>query len=152
MFKKIFAVLLAAPLFVSAESAVTKSLEFDSVCKGKIVNIDSIPGGAVLYKSDNIHGGRGATFLVQNVSQRTGKEVLEVRNARCETIGALGLYATDFPYGARYYARTGGSGQSGADFLAQAVLVGSTNILIEGIGGTWIMVHNPTERDGSINK
>ena len=99
-----------------------------TVCAGKVVPINEISGGGVLYKSSNIHGGRGPTFLVQNVAERTGKQVIEIRNARCEVIGSFGLFATDQPYGARYYTRSGGSGIDSDGLLAAASLVGSTNI------------------------
>ncbi len=129
----------------------------ESVCAGNVISIDALntnvgATGGVLYKSENIHGGRGPSFLVQNPSERTGKQVIEIRNARCEVIGALGLFATDQPYGARYYSRSGGSGHDGIDLLNEARLVGSNNILVEGVNNKWILVHNPTERDGDIRK
>jgi len=122
-----------------------------SICAGKVVSINAIPGGSVLYKSSNIHGGRGPTFLVQNEAERTGKQVIEIRNARCEVIGSFGLYATDQPYGARYYTRSGGSGIDSDGLYAAATAVGSTNILVEG-KDKWIRVTDPHNRDGSIRK
>lgn len=123
----------------------------DTVCKGKVVPINSVAGGGVLYKSENIHGGRGPTFLVQNAAERTGKQVIEIRNARCEVIGSFGLFATDQPYGARYYSKTGGSGHEGDQLLALAQQAGSNNILVEG-KDKWIRVKNPTQREGSVRK
>ncbi len=123
----------------------------ETVCKGKVVPINSISGGGVLYKSENIHGGRGPTFIVQNVAERTGKQVIEIRNARCEVIGSFGLFATDQPYGARYYSRTGGSGHESNELLALAQQAGSNNILVEG-QDKWIRVKTPLERDGSVRK
>ena len=119
-------------------------------CKN-IVSINSIPGGGVLYKSENIHGGRGPTFLVQNVAERTNKKVIEIRDARCQLVGAFGLYATDYPYGSRYYSRTGGTGFDPGDLEALLKRVGSTNFLVEGVN-KWIRVRNPFNRDGSVNK
>jgi len=135
----------------------TRSAWASSVCAGKVVSIDALNNnlaaeGGVLYKSENIHGGRGPSFLVQKVSERTNKQTVEVRNARCEVIGALGLFATDRPYGSRYYSRSGGSGQDAVDFLNQANLVGSNNILIEGVNGKWIRVARPDGRHGNIRK
>lgn len=124
----------------------------NSVCAGKVIPINQIPNQMVLYKPENIHGGRGPSFLVQNTAQQTGKQVIEIRNARCEVIGAFGLFATDQPFGARYYSRTGGSGHSDAQLLEAARLAGSTNILVEGVNGTWILVKDPTLRDGSVRK
>lgn len=122
-----------------------------TVCEGKVVPINSIAGGGVLYKSSNLHGGRGPTFLVQNAGERTGKQVIEIRNARCEWIGSFGLYATDQPYGARYYTRSGGSAIDSNGLLAEASKVGSNNILVEG-KDKWIRVKNPQNRDGSVRK
>lgn len=122
-----------------------------TVCAGKVVPINSISGGGVLYKPSNLHGGRGPSFLVQNVAERTGKPRIEIRNARCEVIGTLGLFATDQPYGARYYSKSGGSGLEDDQLLALARQVGSSNILIEGVN-KWIRVKNPTQRDGSVRK
>ncbi len=124
----------------------------DTVCTGKIIPINEIPGGGVLYKSSNLHGGRGPTFLVQNVGQRTNKKVIEIRDAKCNIIGGFGLYATDQPYGSRYYTRSGGSGHDSDQLLALANLVGSNTILVEGINGTWIRVRNPQLREGSVRK
>ena len=122
-----------------------------TVCAGKVVPINAISGGGVLYKASNVHGGRGPTFLVQNVAERTGKKVIEIRNARCEVIGSFGLYATDQPYGARYYTGSGGSGINSDGLYAAATAVGSTNILVEG-KDKWIRVRNPQNRDGSVRK
>lgn len=146
--KPIFIILITA-LPVLADEPRTSFSGTD--CAGKIIPINEIPGGEVLYKSENIHGGRGPTFLVQNVNERTGKQVIEIRNARCEPIGSFGLYATDHPYGARYYTGTGGSGASSEDLLAAATAVGSTNILVEG-KGYWVRVKTPLEREGSVTK
>jgi hypothetical protein len=149
-------VLIQVTLFVSffctvvfAQEAVNNT---DTICKGKIVPIGELPGAGVLYKPSNLHGGRGPSFLVQNASQRTNKKVLEIRNARCEVIATIGLYATDQPYGSRYYMRSGGSGQDDTQLLALANLVGSNSILIEGINGTWVRIKNPTQREGSVRK
>ena len=132
--------------------AQEKTAPATNICSGKIVPINSIPGNAVLYKPSNLHGGRGPSFLVQNVAQRTLKQTLEIRNARCEPIATLGLFRTDFPYGSRYYSKSGGTGQEDAELLRLARLAGSNNILVEGVNGTWIRVRNPVEREGSVNK
>lgn len=142
---------IALALFVTcAGSSVSAQSNSVGDCKN-IVSINSIPGGGVLYKSENIHGGRGPTFLVQNVSERTNKEVIEIRDARCQLVGAFGLYATDYPYGSRYYSRTGGTGFDPGDLEALLKRVGSTNFLVEGVN-KWIRVRNPFQRDGSVNK
>lgn len=138
------------------QSSILKSSWAESVCAGKVVSIDALNTnvgvtGGVLYKAENVHGSRGPTFLVQNPTERTGKQVIEIRNARCEPIATLGLFATDQPYGARYYSLTGGSGHDAESLYNLGSLVGSTNILVEGLN-KWILVHNPFERDGDIRK
>ena len=142
-FLVVLATLLCPSLLVAQDFAQT-------VCAGKVVPIMSL--SEVLYKPSNLHGGRGPSFLVQNVAERTNKQVLEIRNARCEVIATIGLFRTDQPYGSRYYMRSGGSGQDGDELLRIASLVGSTNILIEGVNGKWIRIKNPTEREGTIRK
>ncbi len=122
----------------------------ETPCAGNIVPITAF--GGVLYKPENIHGGRGPSFLVQDVSERTHKPVLEIRNARCEVIATIGLFRTDQPYGSRYYMRSGGTGQDSNQLQALASQVGSSNILIEGINGKWIRVKNPNGREGNIRK
>ena len=152
-----FRVIVLSLMFVGVAVAQTDqprsvATNFESICAGNIVTIDAIPGGGVLYKPANLHGGRGPSFLVQNVGQRTLKKVLEIRNARCEPIASVGLYATDQPYGSRYYSRSGGSGHDSDALYNLANQVGSPNILVEGLNGSWIRVRNPLERDGSVRK
>ena len=137
-------VLFALPLTVSAQDFA------ETPCAGHIVPITSF--GGVLYKPANLHGGRGPSFLVQDVSERTNKPVLEIRNARCEVIATIGLFKTDQPYGSRYYMRSGGSGQDSNELVRLASQVGSTNMLIEGVNGKWIRVKNANNREGNIRK
>ena len=156
--------IVAAPFAASAQAApsdeeLNARLEAEAnlkdfagtVCAGKVVPINSISGGGVLYKPENIHGGRGPTFVVQNTAERTGKQVIEVRDARCNVVGSFGLYATDYPYGARYYTRTGGSGFDPDTLLPLLQAVGSNNFLVEGVN-KWIRVKNPYDREGSVVK
>lgn len=145
----IAAALFAVPAVFSAGAAVAQDFA-QTVCAGKVVPIMSLT--EVLYKPSNLHGGRGPSFLVQNVGERTNKQVLEIRNARCEVIATIGLFRTDQPYGSRYYMRSGGTGQDADELLRLASLVGSSNILIEGVNGKWIRIRNPNEREGTIRK
>lgn len=139
--------------FSGALSVSAQTIPFyQSPCSGKVVPIDAVPGGGVLYKAENIHGGRGPSFLVQNVSQRTNKQSLEIRDAYCRPIATIGLFRTDQPYGSRYYMRTGGTGQGADELLNLTKPTGSTAILIEGVNGTWIRVKNPLNREGSVRK
>ena len=147
------AIALFAALPVHAqeeESAAGVSEKARTICQN-IVPINEIAGAGVLYKPSNLHGGRGPSFLVQNVGERTNKRVLEIRNARCQVIATIGLYATDQPYGSRYYMRSGGTGQDADELLRLAMLVGSPNILIEGVN-KWVRIKNPQNREGSVRK
>jgi len=111
-----------------------------------VVSISSLKG--VLYKPSNLHGGRGPTFLVQNPFERTNKQSVLIKDKSCKTISAFGLYATDFPYGARYYQRArGGKGHSDKKLRS---LSQNSFILVEGRNGKWIKINNPTRRQGSV--
>lgn len=115
-----------------------------------VVSIDKLRG--VLYKESNLHGGRGPTFLVQNVNERTNKRKIEIRSVTCKLIGSFGLFRTDFPYGSRYYQKTGGSNLNARQLLLKALVGGSSSaILVEG-KGKWIRVDNPLRRQGNIRK
>ncbi len=114
-----------------------------------IISISRLSG--VLYKPSNLHGGRGPSFLVQNASERTNKQLIEIRDARCQLVGTFGLFRTDQPYGSRYYSRSGGSGFDDGQLLSLLKRVGSSNFLVEGVG-KWILVKNPTLREGSVRK
>jgi hypothetical protein len=48
--------------------------------------------------------------------------------------------------------RSGGTGQDADELLRLANLVGSDNILVEGVNGTWIRIRNPENREGSVRK
>jgi hypothetical protein len=149
-----FSVMVSALVMVSSVGhAQPADVPFlNTPCAGKVISIGALAGGGVLWKSENIHGGRGPTFLVQNVQHRTNKQTLEIRDAYCRPIATIGLFRTDSPYGSRYYMRTGGTGQSDTELLALAQRAGSTNILVEGLNGTWIRVRDPRNRDGSVWK
>ena len=112
-----------------------------------IVSISSLKG--VLYKPINEHGGRGPTLIVKNPNERTGKKRIEIRDINCKPIGALGLFATDAQYGARYYSKSGGSNHTHTQLHALAVKAGSANVLIEG-KGKWIKLNDPLNRQGAL--
>ena len=121
-----------------------------SVSAGACTNIVSISAlKGVLYKPINEHGGRGPTLIVKNTGERTGKKRIEIRDINCKPIGALGLFATDTQYGARYYSKSGGSGHTHTQLHALALKAGSTNVLIEG-KGKWIKINDPEDRQGAL--
>ena len=138
---------------LSASHAFADAAAFEAECRGKIVNIEAVPGAGVLYKPENVHGGRGPSLIIQNKSQQTGLQTVQLRNARCETVATLGLFDPGHPpYGARYYSRTGGTGADSNELLRLANEAGSNNLLIQGVNGTWMRIKNPQDRAGSVNK
>jgi len=149
-----FISLFLIPIVVNAAGDTDVSDTIDqaavgqTICAGKVVPITSLTG--VLYKSENVHGGRGPTWLVKNVAERTHKKVIEIRNARCEVIGSFGMFAEDGMYGDRYYTRTGGSGIDAEGLVREGTKVGSYNILVEGVNGKWIRVKDPRNREGAL--
>lgn len=126
----------------------TAAAAADNVTCDSVVSIMNLKG--VLYKPVNKHGARGPTFLVQNPIERTGKRRLQIRDVQCRRISSFGLFNTDFPFGARYYQRSGGSRHTPKQLLSLAKKAGSTAILVEGVGGKWILVKNPRKREGII--
>src|SRR6185312_2375058 len=93
-------------LFLCAPSAFAAPAEARQASCTHVVNISKARG--VLYKDDNVHGGRGLTALYQNPSERTGTKRVQLRTVKgCQLIGTLGLFACDQPYGCRYYAAYG---------------------------------------------
>lgn len=143
MYRKIFALIVT--LICISESVTMTAAAQDC---SKRISIDSIIG--VLYKSENLHGARGPTWLVQNPHYRTNKRKIQIRDIKCNLISSFGLYATDFPYGARYYQKSGGSKHSAKQLKSLARRAGSSAILVEGTKGTWIVVNDPTKRQGTI--
>ena len=113
----------------------------------KVVSIQGLNG--ILYKPENLHGGRGPTLLVQNPYERTGKRRIEVRDLNCKLISSFGLYRTDWPYGARYYERSGGGKHTAKQLSLLAKKGGGASILVEGVQ-KWILIKNPLRREGEV--
>ena len=113
-----------------------------------IVSISNLRG--VLYKPENLHGARGPTLIVQNPIERTGKRRIQIRDLKCNLISSLGLFSTDWPYGARYYSRSGGSKHTAKQLWTRArATSGSSGILIQGVN-KWILIKNPLKREGEV--
>ena len=121
--------------------------ETSKVCS-QVVSIDSLDG--ILYKPDNLHGGRGPTLLVQNPVEWTGKRKLVIRDLNCKIISAFGLWQIDWPYGARYYERTGGGKHTATQLVKLAAESGSRAILVQGRGNKWIKIDSPLKRQGNL--
>lgn len=135
-------------LLIAAAVLLTAAAPASAADCSKRVPISKLFG--VLYKPENLHGARGPTFLVQNVIERTKKRKIEIRDIKCKVISKFGLYATDYPYGARYYQKSGGGNHSDKQLYRMAKLAGSSLILVEGAKGKWIEVPDPRKRAGTI--
>lgn len=161
--KKLIALgLVALTTFVGSAHAATVE------CK----NIYRLSGkknviGGILYKSSNVHGGRGMTFIVQNKNEKDSQIVArEVRDIKCNKIAKFGLWrekasAHRFPYcpyGTRYYMEKtpNASGFTPKQMYKKALKGGSTAILVKlkdlkNEKDRWMLVKNPlASREGSV--
>jgi hypothetical protein len=145
--KKFLLAIVCLSLVAGSANAARTFRTLKKPVKGcpNIVSINSLR--YILYKPSNLHGGRGMTFLVQNPQERPGKSRIEMRSLACKNVGFFGLFKTDYPYGARYYQQTGGSGNNTGVILRK--LGGSKSILVEG-RGKWIRIDNINFRQGSV--
>ena len=90
-------------------------------CQNTIV-LGKFKDGGILYKPENVHGGRGASFLLQNYKYWFGPTKKKIYDYNCKKLlGSVGLYSLGYAYGERYYARTGGSGDSGDSLYKKAM-------------------------------
>ncbi len=93
------------------------------LCGGrKIIELAKFKEGGILYKPDNVHGGRGATLIIQNFKYWYGGKKKRIFDSKCsKVIGAFGWWNLGFPYGERYYSRyVRGSWDSGASLARKA--------------------------------
>lgn len=110
------AIILVFSLCILASNLEAKT----SPCKNTI-QLGKYRQGGILYKAENIHGSRGATLIIQDIFHWDGPKKKKIYDSKCKKIiGSLGLWALDWPYGERYYTRTGGSRDSGDSLAAKA--------------------------------
>lgn len=110
----------AAPTFTPT---VTRTATPVPLCRNrKIIDLQKFGEGGILYKSDNEHGGRGATLIIQNFKYWYGGKQKKIYDSNCnKLIGAFGWWNLGFPYGERYYSRyIRGSWDSGASLALKA--------------------------------
>ena len=144
--KSLFTLIASLTLFgaVRTASAATTAV----TCANR-VSVSAVLG--IKYKPENLHGGRGPSWLVQNAYLRTGKKKIEIRDTKCKLIGTFGLYATDYPYGARYYQKSGaGSKLSAQQLSTLAKKAGSPSLLVEGPRAVWYIVKDPLQAEGTV--
>ncbi len=138
----------SASILIRPDGTVVQPNDMSVGRCGLTLSIDKVSW--VLYKPSNLHGGRGPTFLVQDPAERTGKRRLQIKDINCKTISYFGLYATDRPYGARYYQASGGSRHTAQQLYRLATKAGSSTILVEG-KGKWVAVNDPRLRQGRVH-
>ncbi len=74
---------------------------------------------SVLYKDNNIHGGRGRTFIDQD-RQLGGPSRLYVAGLNKRIFSCFGLWSCAGGWGCRYYQATCGDRLSNKDFIRKA--------------------------------
>ncbi len=115
-----------------------------------VVDVASL--GNVLYKNENVHGGRGRTFLDQG-HRFGGARTLYVAGTNRKVYACFGLWACDQPFGCRYYQAMCHDTVSNSDFSRLARRNGGTNYALVGTGrGTCYKILTTASRYGSVVK
>ena len=133
---------LAAALFV-ASSANAETLTCTSVTDVK--NLRN-----VLYKNENLHGGRGRTFLDQD-HQLGGAGTLKVAGLNGTVFSCFGLFRCDQPYGCRYYQAMCKDTLSNQKFINKAKELGGDYILVGKGRGKCFKVKASASRYGAVH-
>lgn len=105
----------------------------------------------ILYKSSNLHGGRGRTFLDQD-HQCGGARRLTVAGTNKTPFACFGLYACDHPYGCRYYQALCGDGLSNTQFSSRARQNGGSSVAYVACGRKCFAFDSKLSRVGSVRK
>ena len=130
-------------LSLGAESALAQTM----TCQNKI-----LPPRGILYKPENVHGGRGPSYIMGYVARRSwpAGRSLNIFNFKGTRIGAFGLFDPGhLPYGRRYYTGVpGGSYSSARSLYRSAGRVGSRGALVQVNPNTCWKILNPLYRQG----
>ena len=106
----------------------------------------------VLYKNDNVHGGRGRTFLDQD-HRLKGTATLKVAGTNGKVFSCFGLYRCDNPFGCRYYQAMCYDRVSNTDFIRLARANGGTKYALVGKdNGPCYKIDTSLSRYGSVRK
>lgn len=149
----IITVSLALALVLPAATVLAQHKKVEGPCKTNI----NLPAHA-LYKSENVHGGRGPTLITSygNTRQWPGCGSLRIYNMKAKLVGRFGCYDPGHaPYGRRFYTGVpGGSYSSATSLYNGARRAHSTKIVIDvsphqNKKTCWI-VSNPLRRQGGI--
>ncbi|NMC62161.1 MAG: hypothetical protein GYA55_03240, partial [SAR324 cluster bacterium] len=112
--------LLLACLSESLAQQLTSEPVIESRCKNT-VQLGKFRDGGILYKPENVHGGRGVTFLVQNFKYWFGPKKKNIYDINCKKrIGSVVMWSRGYAYGERYYSRPYGSRDNGASLARKA--------------------------------
>ena len=114
------AALIFSVHFLGASNVAAQTVT-DTKCKNT-VQLADFRGGGILYKPENEHGSRGATFLVQHYKYWFGPKPKKIYDSKCQkVIGKFALWARGYAYGERYYSKmVGGSGDTGTSLYRKA--------------------------------
>jgi hypothetical protein len=134
---------IAAALFV-ASTAQAETLTCTSI-------VDVKTQRNVLYKNENLHGGRGRTFLDQD-RQLGGTGRLKVAGLNGNVFSCFGLFRCDSPYGCRYYQATCKDTLSNKQFVTKANENGGNYVLVGKGKGKCFKVSASASRYGAVRK
>ena len=152
MLRRGFCSLVVALSSLALSAGVAKA-DLAAVCP-TIINLRN--GMDIKYKSENVHGGRGPSFLLGcqafPKSHWPRRKRFPVYNANGTQIGRFVTYAAGIHvYGWRAYTGLpGGSPRTADELLRRTQGTGTTNIYINTRGGTCFKVKNPTVNQGTI--
>ena len=118
-------------LAVAAALFVVSSAQAETLTCTSVTDVKNLRN--VLYKNENVHGGRGRTFLDQD-KQLGGTRTLKVAGLNGTVFSCFGLYRCDKPYGCRYYQAMCKDTLSNKQFISKA----------KELGGAYVLVGKPT--------
>lgn len=139
--KRILA-LAATLLFASAAQAETLTCN---------TTVDVKNAKTILYKNENLHGGRGRTFLDQT-RQLGGVRTLKVAGLNGTVFSCFGLFKCDQPYGCRYYQAMCKDTLSNKKFIEKAKELGGDYVLVGKGNGKCYKVQASAARYGAVRK
>ncbi len=119
-------------------------------CRGSVADVKFMKN--VLYKNENIHGGRGRTFLDQN-RQMGSVRRLSIAGTNNKIFACFGLWTCDYPFGCRYYQAMCGDRLSNSAFIKAARSNGGSSMAIVGNGkGKCMKIDTAATRYGNVRK
>jgi hypothetical protein len=136
-------------LALAAALIVASTAQADTLTCASTVDVKSLRN--VLYKNQNLHGGRGRTFLDQD-RQLGGARRLKVAGLNGKVFSCFGLFKCDSPYGCRYYQAMCKDTLSNKSFAAKANDNGGNYVLVGKGGGKCFKVSASAARYGAVRK